>query len=207
MVFLRGTARNVPFQFPAGTLAGRQFTATLNAVSLSVSILGDVLTVSVTVAQTNAAAAGQLPFVLTETTSTAQPFVIGSWEASVDANRVSPQQTFTVTTNTETLQLQVIGGTNLPQIVSSDPAKLSVTTALGVTTLGVEKVAPAAAWLTANSSAVNNSTTLVNVTGLVVPVVANATYIVECGLIYASTTVADLNIGWTVPAGVSGQWF
>jgi hypothetical protein len=96
----------------------------------------------------------------------------------------------------------------LPELATSDPAKVSVTTVGGVTTLNVNELAwrPVAARLTGNSNPVNNSTTLINAVGLAVSIQANAIYLVQLLLFYRSGTVADLRIGWSVPAGVSGQW-
>jgi Major tropism determinant N-terminal domain len=94
----------------------------------------------------------------------------------------------------------------LPELASSDPAKMSVSTAGGVTTLGVEKLAPEFARLTANSAAVNNSITLVDITGLLVPVAASAVYIVNACIFYTTTTIARYKLGWTIPAGATGRW-
>lgn len=134
LTFLRGTARNQPILFPAGTLAGRTFTATLDGVGLSVGIVGDTLTVSVTVAQTNAAANGPLPFVLTETTGVDQPYVIGTWRASTRPSAVTPSSPVTLVVNNETVTLQPISGTEFPELVAGDPAELGLVTTGGVTT-------------------------------------------------------------------------
>jgi len=206
VVFRRGTARNVPFQWPLGALAGRTFTATLDGVPLTVNVAADLLTVSVTVAQTTAAAAGPLLFELVETTGVDQPILVGTWFASDRPAQVTPPQTLTVTQNTDTVQVLVVGGTDLPEIASSDPAKVSVVTANGITTLGVDKTVPEFARLTADSSPVNNSTALVDASGLAVPVSANAIYLVVATVFYSSATLADLLMGWTAPAGSTGLW-
>jgi len=93
-----------------------------------------------------------------------------------------------------------------PELASSDPAKVSLTTVGNVTTLGVEKTVPEFARLTADSAAVNNSTVLVDATGLAVPVAANAVYFVEALIFFTSSDVADFQLGWSTPAGVSGRW-
>jgi hypothetical protein len=93
-----------------------------------------------------------------------------------------------------------------PDLASSDTAKMSLSTAGGVTTLNVEKLAPEWARLTANSTAVNNSTTLVNVTGLSVPVAANAVYYVTGLIFYSTPTAADIKFAFTTPASSSGRW-
>lgn len=58
----------------------------------------------------------------------------------------------------------------------------------------------------ASTTTVNNSATLVNGNGLVVPVEASAQYAVEAFLVYNTATVPGLKIGWTVPAGATGNW-
>lgn len=58
----------------------------------------------------------------------------------------------------------------------------------------------------ASTTTVNNSATLVNATGLVVPVEASAQYAIEACLVYNTGTVPGLKIGWTVPAGATGNW-
>lgn len=93
-----------------------------------------------------------------------------------------------------------------PELASSDPAKMSVSTVGDVTTLNVERLAPEVGYLTADSAAVNNSTTLVDVTGLAVPVAANAVYLIEGFLAYSSNAAADAKFGWTVPTGATGKW-
>jgi len=135
VVFRRGTARNVPLQWPVGTLAGRTFTATLDAVPLTVNVTGDLLTVSITVAQTLAADVGPLLFELVETTGVDQPILIGTWFASDRPSAVTPDQVLTVTQNTDTVAVQIIGGTNLPELAAADPTEVDLATAGGVTTL------------------------------------------------------------------------
>ncbi len=96
-----------------------------------------------------------------------------------------------------------------PELASSDPAKVSLSTVGNVTTLGVEKTVPEFARLTADSTVVNNSIVLVDVTGLAVPVAANAAYWVEAFLLYNSTqTTARIQFAWnqTALTGMSGKY-
>lgn len=53
---------------------------------------------------------------------------------------------------------------------------------------------------------VNNSTTLVNAAGLVVPVDRDAIYRVTGMIIYNSGTAPDLKLGWAAPAGATLAW-
>lgn len=49
------------------------------------------------------------------------------------------------------------------------------------------------------------STTLINATDMTVPLVANATYIVNLTACYGASTTADIKINWAVPTGTSLQ--
>lgn len=53
---------------------------------------------------------------------------------------------------------------------------------------------------------VNNSTTLVNDTHLVLPVGTSQVWKFEMSLLVSSTTAADWKCGWTVPAGTTMKW-
>jgi Major tropism determinant N-terminal domain len=98
-------------------------------------------------------------------------------------------------------------GASLPDLATSDPAKVPISTTGGITTLDVTKTVPEFARLTADTAPVNNSTTLVNATGLSVPVAANAFYAIDGYIAYTCTTTAsDFKIAWTTPAGVTGNW-
>lgn len=94
-----------------------------------------------------------------------------------------------------------------PELASSDPAKATITTTAGVTTINVERLAPEVGYLTANLTPVNNSTTLVNATGLSVPVNANAVYLVKGVIVHDTSQIADIKLAWTAPAGVTGTWW
>lgn len=52
----------------------------------------------------------------------------------------------------------------------------------------------------------NTGTTLVDDSALVVPVAANATYIVEAFIRYVAGTTGDLKLGWTAPASATFTW-
>jgi len=95
-----------------------------------------------------------------------------------------------------------------PELTTSDTTKVPVSTSGGVTTLDVDDLAwaPLVARLSSDSSAVNNSTTLVDVTGLAVTLSTNAEYWVEGLLIYNSSTAADIKFSWTIPSGATGSW-
>jgi len=53
---------------------------------------------------------------------------------------------------------------------------------------------------------VNNSTTLVNATDMVLPVNVNDIYKFEILVRMEATAVADMKVGWTVPAGATMSW-
>jgi len=167
------------------------------------------------------------------TTGELDGIATGSYQLDVQATLTATAQTITRTwlfqvlagVGTDTLpqspiSLSIIGDLTVggditlagdligfPELASSDPAKVSVTTVGNITTLGVEKTVPEFARLTADSAPVNNSTTLVNVTGLAVPVAANAFYAIDGYIVYNCTnTSPDLKLAWTTPASVTGNW-
>jgi hypothetical protein len=53
---------------------------------------------------------------------------------------------------------------------------------------------------------VNNSTTLVNVTGLSASLEANAKYSMDGFIAYTSGATPDIKFAWTVPSGATGWW-
>ena len=53
---------------------------------------------------------------------------------------------------------------------------------------------------------VNNSSTLVNDTHLVLAVLANEVWVVNAYLMYDSGTIPDIKFAWTVPAGATISW-
>lgn len=60
--------------------------------------------------------------------------------------------------------------------------------------------------LTADTTPVVSSTTLVNATGLGLTVVASSVYVIDGWIQYASATGADIRIGWTIPASATLSW-
>lgn len=80
--FRPGNTFPVALTWPAGSLVGRTFTAVLDAATLALAVVGDVMTITASEAQTAAAAAsGQ--FVLTETTGgMTQDLMVGTWVPS-----------------------------------------------------------------------------------------------------------------------------
>lgn len=52
----------------------------------------------------------------------------------------------------------------------------------------------------------NNSTSLLNITGMSVSLAASATYILDGWLAWQSNPTADIQFAWTAPAGASGRW-
>lgn len=81
-LFRAGNVFTVTLNWPAGTLVGRTFVATHDGATLTVSILGDVMTITMSAAQT-AVADDPGTFVLTETTGGLNQVVItGRWMPS-----------------------------------------------------------------------------------------------------------------------------
>jgi hypothetical protein len=93
----------------------------------------------------------------------------------------------------------------LPELATSHPAKVPISTTGGVTTLNVEKTVPEAARRTSNLTR-NNTATLADDTQLFVAVAANAVYKVDAYLIYTSSVNADIIVGWTGPSGATFDW-
>jgi hypothetical protein len=63
------------------------------------------------------------------------------------------------------------------------------------------------AYKSADSTAVNNSETLVNCTELLWATTASAVYAFEAVIFYSgANTTADFKIGWTVPSGTTMTW-
>jgi len=80
--FRPGNTFTCTLTWPGGALAGRSFSATLDAAALAVDVVGDVMTITASAAQTTAAASAGT-FMLTETTGGAdQVLIIGDWHSS-----------------------------------------------------------------------------------------------------------------------------
>lgn len=58
----------------------------------------------------------------------------------------------------------------------------------------------------ASDVTVISSTTLVDITGLVVALDADALYAWDAYLAYSTNATADIKIAWTVPSGTTGSW-
>lgn len=69
----------------------------------------------------------------------------------------------------------------------------------------INRGVPTLVRVTADTSVVS-STTLVNATGAVLPVEADAHYWWRCLLFFDSAATPDLKIAWTVPTGADGMW-
>lgn len=112
--FRPGNTFTVTFQWPAGALTDRTFTADLDATSLTLNVVGDDMVVSMTEAQTLAAATvGE--FVLTETTGGISDVVItGSWHSSTGP---SAGEATTVSVN-ESSGVVTITASAFPAVVS-----------------------------------------------------------------------------------------
>lgn len=65
------------------------------------------------------------------------------------------------------------------------------------------KTVPISARRTTDSTAVNNSTSLVNDTQLAVAVTANAVYHFEARIRYSSNSTANIKLAWTFPTGLT----
>lgn len=77
--FRPGNALTLELPWPAGHLSGRTFTSTLDGVALTLSVVGDTMTIEVTEAQT-AAVTDNATWLLTETTGGAtNDVLIGTW--------------------------------------------------------------------------------------------------------------------------------
>ena len=110
-----GNAAAVPITWPAGSLAGRTFTSTLNALAVTVSINGDVMTITVPETQTD-----DLPieraveWLLTETTGGISDVILkGRWTASNDAAPTLTQGSTIVIDANGSISLDISGEASL----------------------------------------------------------------------------------------------
>lgn len=60
---------------------------------------------------------------------------------------------------------------------------------------------------TSAAQSVTSSTTLVDITGVAVPLIKNETYFVSLMCIYDGSTAGDIKWGWTTPASSTWEWF
>lgn len=106
--FRPGNTFDLTLTWPVGVLDGRTFTATLDAAVLSVSVVGDTMTVSVSAAQTTTAGVGAHEFVLSETTGGLdQAVIVGRWVGS-DQGATSQSTSVEVATGGATVTVQVV---------------------------------------------------------------------------------------------------
>jgi len=107
-VFRDGNSMTLTLNWPAGTLAGRTFSAFLGAASLTIGVVGDTMTVTASAAQTTAAADTNV-FRLVETTGAAnQTLIVGSWSKSAKGS-TSSIVTVTVNESAGSVAVSVVG--------------------------------------------------------------------------------------------------
>jgi hypothetical protein len=108
LVFRQETTLTLTLEWPAGSLAGRTFTSTLDGVSLTPSVIGDTMTIEVTDIQT-AAVTGTVEWLLLEDIAgTPEPIFVGKWTPHDGPSAVS-QQTVQVTQGAATVNVTVFG--------------------------------------------------------------------------------------------------
>jgi hypothetical protein len=107
-LFRPGNTFTAALTWTAGALAGRTFAATLDAAALTVDVVGDVMTVTASAAQTTAAA-GSGAFALTEVTGGIdQDLIVGTWSRS-DNPAARSSATVTVNQSTGAVAVTVVG--------------------------------------------------------------------------------------------------
>jgi hypothetical protein len=115
-LFRPGNTFTRAFNWPAGSLSGRTFTASLDAAQLTLAIDGDVMTITASAAQTTAAAV-QGTFTLTEVTGGLdQVLLVGKWEGSDNA-ATSSTGDVTIDTSTGTVEITVAAAIASPEVV------------------------------------------------------------------------------------------
>lgn len=57
-----------------------------------------------------------------------------------------------------------------------------------------------------NDTTVTNSTTFVEITGLVLPLAASSTYLIDGYVAYSAGATGDAKFGWACPDGWAGHW-
>lgn len=114
--FRPGNTFTIDLTWPAGELDGRSFTATLDAADLDVSIVGDVMTVTASAAQTGAVTS-TATFVLTETTGgDDQDVIVGKWAGKSNA-ATSSNVDVTVTQSAAAVEVTVAAAVASPEVV------------------------------------------------------------------------------------------
>jgi hypothetical protein len=107
--FRPGNTLSVELTWPTGDLAGRTFTTTLGGLALGLAVIGDVMTIEATEAQT---AAVDVPaaWLLTETTAGAtNDLLIGTWSPSTRPGTPT-SLALTVTVDTVDVAVTVVSG-------------------------------------------------------------------------------------------------
>lgn len=100
----------------------------------------------------------------------------------------------------------------IPQLQAADPTEITLSTAgtPPVTSIAltssIQRAPALFARLTADTTAVNASTTMINAGGLAVTLAANSVYKIEAFIIYRSSIAADMALGFTFPTGMTGWW-
>jgi hypothetical protein len=112
-----GNTVTLTLDWPAGTLAGRTFTSTLDLVALAVLVVGDTMTVTADDVITGALDVGvPAPWLLLEDIDgTDEPVLVGTWvpsngPAAIDA------ATLTVTAGAATVTVTSLGGVSVAQV-------------------------------------------------------------------------------------------
>lgn len=107
--FRPGNTFTFDLTWTTGYLTGRTFTASLDVAALTVGIVGDVMTISATAAQTTTAGAGAHDFTLTETTGgISDDVIIGDWYGS-ERGAASASATVEVSTTAGAVAVTVLG--------------------------------------------------------------------------------------------------
>ncbi len=96
--------------------------------------------------------------------------------------------------------------TDLYRLAANSLATDGALTVFGALTLGSTPIFAPLFAKKASDQVVNANATLANDNDLAVALAANATYIVECVVIYDSSTAADIQFAWTGPTGTTFDW-
>jgi hypothetical protein len=110
LLFRPGTTLTVTMTWPAGSLAGRTFSATLNGSPISVGVVGNTMTVEATDVQTAALTAAADWVLLENIGGTNEPIMVGTWAPSDDASAVS-SASVNVTQGASEVEVSVNGAT------------------------------------------------------------------------------------------------
>lgn len=115
--FRPGKTFTYDLDWTAGELTGRSWTATLDAATLDVDVVGDTMTITATAAQTTTAGVGAHDFTLTETTGGGtEAVIVGTWSGSMQA-RQSASGSVTVAASAATVSVTVAAALASPEVV------------------------------------------------------------------------------------------